>query len=547
MTGFRGLLRLLALLLAFALIASACGGDDDSDADAATDQTATDDDGDAGDDGAAAADDGGGDDGAADDGAEGPTLTIALEADMAPTGFDALRYAQAQFVFHSTLYDALFVTDTEGEVVPSLVTDFVYNDDSTQLTLTLREDITFADGTPLDAELVKANLDRRGESTLQGYALFREGEEAEIADVEATDTYVVTITFAAEQPEGHLLLADTSGVIVGPGGVADATTLEAAPEGSGVYELVADETTRGSTFTVRKKGDHPDSDAWAYDTIVFDIITDDQARANAVISGQADIATSIQAGQLDLVESEAGLAQIGGQITSWNVLDKLGITAPEFEFVETRLALSLALDREAIVEALAPGARATVQPFPVGAPGHDPSIDERYAFDPERARELLESVGLGDGFEFDKWVLPAPNEVELISAAMWEEHLNVKMNFITAASTEEIFASVRIQPMITNTWGLGNSPAGFIAGPVTGGFMNYQEASDPEIEAALGPALGGDEQALTDLNNALVDRGWWFSLWEDFNYAGYNPETISEVPFAGLAGFLVTAAVQPAG
>ena len=62
------------------------------------------------------------------------------------------------------LYDSLFVTQPDGTVEPSLVTEFENNADNTQTTLTLRDDVTFTDGSTLDAELVKANLDRRATS-----------------------------------------------------------------------------------------------------------------------------------------------------------------------------------------------------------------------------------------------------------------------------------------------------------------------------------------------------------------------------------------------
>ena len=55
------------------------------------------------------------------------TLTVALDADAAPTGYDPLLYSQGQFTFFSGMYDALFVTDADGEVQPSLATEFSNN------------------------------------------------------------------------------------------------------------------------------------------------------------------------------------------------------------------------------------------------------------------------------------------------------------------------------------------------------------------------------------------------------------------------------------
>src|SRR3954464_13785585 len=89
------------------------------------------------------------------------TVTVALNADASPSGYDPLLYSQGQFQFFSSLYDALFVTDADGKVQPSLVTDFSNSPDNLQTTLKLKEGVTFTDGSTLDSTLVKANLDAR--------------------------------------------------------------------------------------------------------------------------------------------------------------------------------------------------------------------------------------------------------------------------------------------------------------------------------------------------------------------------------------------------
>ncbi len=536
------LLRLLAVLLALVLVTAACGDNDDDASPGAGDSVA-----DSGD--AAPSGDDSGDSGDAAPSSGGLTLTVALESDYSPATYNPQAYALSQFPFHSLLYDSLFVTTSDGEIVPNIVTEFATNEEATQLTFSLREDLVFDDGSPLDAELVKANLDRRLEEDLRSYSLFGEGQEGEIADVVVNGPYEVTIHWAFEQgiANGHEFLADNVGAIVGPNGAADSTTLETAPEGSGPYRLDLDASTRGATYVLRKWADHWNADAYAYDTIIFNIITDAQARANAVLSGEADLAIKIEPNQINQLESEGALAKIGGTVAAVNVLDKTGERVPAFGFVETRHALSLAIDRQTIVDALRPGARPTVQYFPEQAVGFDPTLNERYAYDPDRARELLASVGLEDGFEVDKVVLGEPTDVELAIQRMWQEELGVTLNFPAVTNTGELFASVNTTAIIINEWGLGLRPAGFVAGPVTSGFMNTQGAESEAISSVLGPALGGNPEALVALNNALVDEGWWIGLYETFTYAGYNPDSIQGVPFGGISGIVVMADVEPVG
>src|SRR6478752_10803438 len=62
-------------------------------------------------------------------------------------------------LFLQPVYDTLIRNDNEGEPGVNIATEWSYNDAQTELTLTLRDDVTFTDGAALDAEAVKANLE----------------------------------------------------------------------------------------------------------------------------------------------------------------------------------------------------------------------------------------------------------------------------------------------------------------------------------------------------------------------------------------------------
>ncbi len=491
---------------------------------------------------------GGGGGGAGSASAEG-TLTFAYDADAAPTGYDPLLYSQGQFTFFSALYDALFVTQADGTVAPSLVTEFANNPENTQTTLTLREGVTFTDGSPLDAELVKANLDRRSNPDLEAYGALAPGGASEITDVTVQGPQTVVITWAQPQARPDDNLVDTAGVIVGPAGIADPTSLETTPDGSGAYTLNADETTRASTYTLDKNDEAWAADEWTYDSIVFDVITDPQALANAVVSGQADVATVLDPTTIDLVEERQSTVSVGGTIVGFPVTDKTGATNPAFASEQARLAMIYATDRESLVSDLHDGSRPTSQLFPESAPGFDPALDEEFGYDPDRARELLAEAGFPDGFDVDYTVLGQPEEDAVAIQSQWAE-VGIRLNFVNATSTDQVFAAVRTDPVIFGPFTVGANPAGFVAGVLYGGFMNMQGAKEPEIEGSLGAALGatGDaqEQALTDLNRAITANGWFVPVYEDFVYAGFNAESVSEPSFAGTNAYLVLSEIEPA-
>lgn len=478
------------------------------------------------------------------------TLTIAVDADAAATGYDPLLYSQGQYQFFSGMYDALFVTDATGAVQPNLVTEFENNSDNTVLTMTLKDGVTFTDGSTLDAALVKANLDRRTDTDLAAYGQLATGGASEISDVTVKDAKTVVITWKAPQASGQNALADEPGVIVGKTAVENPESLATTPVGSGPYTLDTGKTTRASSYTLVKNDKAWNKAAFPFSSIVFKVIIDDQALANAVISGQADVATQLGADTVEQVKARQKVVGVGGTIVGFPVTDKTGATNPAFASAEVRQALGYAIDRATIVKDLHPASRATSQLFPQSAIGFDAALDTAYAYDPAKAKQLLADAGFADGFTIDMTVGGQPSTDQIAVQKQWEA-IGVKLNFITATSTDAVFAAARTEPMLFGPFGVGNHPEGFVAGVLVGGFMNLQKATDADIEGALGAALGttgaDQEAALKTLNAAITEKAWYLPIYEDFLYAGYNPAKVSEPKWAGTNAWLVLPSITPAG
>ena len=473
-------------------------------------------------------------------------VTIGIEQDSAANGYDPLLYGSAQFSFFAGLYDALFVTDADGAVKPSLATGSQNNADNTQTTLTLKQGVTFSDGSTLDAALVKQNLDRRSDSTLAAYGQLA----GSVKDVAAPDAQTVVITWNTPQADPGSALADEPGVIIGPKGVSDPASLKTTPDGSGPYTLDTKATTRGSTYTLTKNDDAWNADAFAYDQVVFRIITDHQALANAVVSGQVDVAGQLDPVTVDTVKSRKKIAEVGGTIVGMPVVDKTGKTNPAFAKTEVRQALSYATDREALVK-LHPGAKTTAQLFPEAATGYDAALNKTYSYDPAKAKQLLASAGYPNGFSIDQTVLGQPTDDQIAVQKQWAE-VGVKLNFVNATSTDAVFAAAQTQPLLYNASGftVGSNPAGFVAGVLYGGFMNLQKATDPDIESALGAALGGSgsakDDALKQLNAAVTNDGWYIPFYETFIRFGYDDAKVAEPAISPTYGYLVLSALKPA-
>ena len=492
--------------------------------------------------------------GSTESGGEADTskLVIGLESDQAALGYDPLRYGSGQRFFFEGLYDSLFLLDEEGQVVPDLVTSFEYNEEQTELTLDLDTSATFTDGSTLTAELVKQNLDFRGEPDLSAYSGFAVGGEQEISEVSVVDDDTVTLTFAAPQPGFEANLVLPAGAIVGPAGVADRSSLDAVPDGSGPLEIDTDATIKGNSYLLVKKGDATAADDYPFDAYEFRPILDPQARVNAAISGEVDLAYITSATQEQVEAAGVGLVANGGVIQNLLPFDKNGSLAPQWGDPRVWNALSIAIDREAYVNAVHPGDIPTANALPAESPGYIPELEDDFAYDPDAAKALLAEAGYPDGFTFD-FVINQGSQRDLEAIQPYWAEIGVDVVLKNASSTEELFAAVQTTPMggpIPITW---TNPAGNVFG-VLFGFANFHGAENPDIQAAAGAygaaAGAGDtqaqESALTDLNAAIVESGWLIPLFEQLSPWAYNTSVLDEPTFPGTDSFPILSTLQPA-
>ena len=475
------------------------------------------------------------------------TLTIGVESDSASFGYDPIRVADAQRQFMEGLYDTLLDLQPDGTAGPGLATAFEYNADNTVLTLTLKDGVTFTDGSTLDAALVKANLDRRTDTALSTYSAIAKGGAQEISSVDVVSPTKVAITFAKPQPGFEKNLTSTMGMIVGKNGVADSASLATTPDGSGPYTLDPS-TVKGNKYVMVKNDKNADAADYAYNKIVFSVILDPQARANALVSGQADVA-QLTSPTVDFAKSKGvGVSRIGGTVQTMISFDKTGKTAPAFASEKVRQAIQYAINRQALVDALHKGDVAAWNALPKDSAGFTDALDTEFAYNPEKAKSLLAEAGYPNGFEFTI-IAGAQTQTDLQAVQKDLAAVGITMNVKMAASTDEAFAAVATTPLgyAPLSW---DNPTGLMFGAILNGFTNVQKATDDQLSAATGEVAAAKDDAakkaaLTKLNTRLVESGWLIPLFESLSNWGYNTKKVSEVEFAGSNAYPLLSSFKP--
>jgi peptide/nickel transport system substrate-binding protein len=322
------------------------------------------------------------------------SITIAV-----PTGyigtFDATAYANRYFTPSQAVYDGLIQWDDEtAHWGPWLADEFELSEDAKSLTLKLREDVDFVDGTHFDAAALKTVLD----AAFNDDGWVAKGQFLALApQVEVTEEYEVRITTTKPIRDAHLYFLWAI-PIVSPTALEDPAQFADRPVGTGPY-LVKDRV-EGVSMELVRNPDYWNPGAFDFDEITFLEFADRVASLNALKSGQVD-ATLIDPGFA--AEAEESGFDVSAEIMNYNaifIVDLDGSQVPALADKRVRQAMNLAFDRQGIVDALEFGyGRVSSQPFASFVRGeYVEGGDSRYGYDPEHAKELLAEAGYPDGF-----------------------------------------------------------------------------------------------------------------------------------------------------
>ncbi|MEO1249118.1 MAG: ABC transporter substrate-binding protein [Pseudomonadota bacterium] len=360
------------------------------------------------------------------------TVGMALEPpNLDPTGGAA---AAIDEVVYANIFEGLTRIGPDGSVLPALAKSWEISDDGLTYVFTLQEGVTFHDGTTLDAEDVKFSFERAvaEESTNAQKALF-----APIASVEATDATTVTITL--ESPTGSFLFNMGWGdaVIVAPESAADNAT---NPVGTGPFKF--SNWNQGDSVEIVANPDYW-GEPVALEKATFKFISDPSAALAAVLAGDVDAFPNFPAPEnLPQLEADPNFSVVIGSTEGETIL-ATNNQQPPFDNVLVRQAMAHAIDRQAIIDGAMFG-----YGTPIGthfAP-HNPAyvdLTGQYAYDPERAKELLAEAGHADGISATL-KLPPPTYArrggEIIAAQLREVGIELEItNLEWAQWLEQVF------------------------------------------------------------------------------------------------------------
>lgn len=463
---------------------------------------------------------------------DGDFVVTAASLEGAPT-FDPAAYMNgAAYDYAASAYETLVTYDEEGTLLPGIATAWEYVS-PTELTMDIRTDVVFEDGTGLDAALVAANIERY--RVTPGTYQARLNSIETITVVDDDSLHFALNTADQSLPQAFSL---NIGMMVSQAAIDDPDLLLTDTHGSGPWVL--DTYTEDSEYRYVRNPEYSGPLEVAVDVLQFRVITDLTAQLNALLAGDVDL-ISAQWSQREQAEAQ-GFAALSSESNVGGVwlLDREGEVVPALADVRVRQAINHAIDRDAVGAALwSDYQRPTASVFGIYTDAFDESLDDAYEYDPERARELLAEAGYPDGFELPILARAMFGEIQRLEATIpyleavgIEATLEDRTNDYFDAMAGREYAAAQGQQN-----GGTNSYVNTMNMLAPNAQLNPFGIDDPELSALIADASGElDEAAAATkwqaVNAWVVENAWFAPVAFYHTHTAWNDDKLAGVDFA---------------
>ena len=457
----------------------------------------------------------------------GGTLIAARAADM--QGLDPhLQTAFSSFRALEHIYDPLLALDQEMNVIPNLAESWEWSDDGATLTMDLRENVVFHNGTPMTSEDVKFSFERilNEETGAASRSFF-----TSIESIEAPDPQ--TVVFHLSAPNAAILAAMTNpnSAILSKELLESGWDPSTEAVGTGAFKLAQWEA---DNILVLEKNE----DFWMpglpyLDGIEFRTIPDEASILAGLRAGTIDwalindprIGLVVDSGSSELVKSTA-------PALAYHVL-QLNASRPMFQDLKVRQALSCAIDRQQVLDTASLGEGEVTGP--ATPPYYRAPLSDLFCYerDLDRARSLLEEAGNPD---VSFTIIAASDEPP--TAVAEAQNIQAQLAEIgVTAEIETLELGVYVDRWLNADFDAAVALNGGNPDPhnmffrywhSTGNLNSVANYSDPEIDALLEEAMAitdpAERKAIYDqVQVKLTEAAPWIWLYVGYEYRGMQP------------------------
>ncbi|MFR2794719.1 MAG: ABC transporter substrate-binding protein [Eisenbergiella sp.] len=323
------------------------------------------------------------------------------------------------------VFEGLVKPDSEGNLNDAVAESHTISEDGKVYTFTLREGVKFHDGTPVTAQDVKYSIDRCS-STENGEPLV--SAFAAIDSVNIVDDKTVEIVL--KEGDTDFLPYLTAAVIP-----EHNKTLESTPVGTGPYKYIS--RSPQENVVLEKFDDYWGTPA-NIETVKLQVVANADTIVTGLNGGSIDMFARVTQAQADQLSGDFEVLE--GTMNLVQAMYLNNEKAP-FDKKEVRQALCYAVDPQAVMDMISDGKGAKLgsSMFPAFGKYYMEELNDMYAADTAKAKELLAQAGYPDGFTF---TLTVPSN--------YQQHIDTAQ--VVAEQLKQIGVTANIQLVEWETW-----------------------------------------------------------------------------------------------
>lgn len=404
-------------------------------------------------------------------------------------------------VYLYPMFDTLVDFDPKTlEPKPGLLSAWEYTSPTT-LVLKLQKGVKFHDGTSLDAEAVKYNLDRALTDPKSSVAV----DLASIDNVQVIAGEQVQLNLKQPDTALPLILSDRAGMMVSPAAAAGGSAqFSLAPVGTGPYKFK--KAVSGEVVQVERFDDYWQPDSAHLDAITISIITDPQAAANAMQSNQVDFMIDVDFPDVQKMKSVDGVQVVKSPSLAFQ-RTPLRMGREPFNNVKLRQAVNYAIDRDGINAAVLQGLGAPC--YALVPPEHwafPKSIVPTFKHNVKKAKSLLKEAGYANGLSIEGLVSTGvPQNIAIaMQSQLGEAGIDMKVTVVDHTQANEMFREKGIGEAFFSGWSGRPDPYQTYAAhylSASAYVTTYDEP--PELKAAFAKTLSTSK--ISDRKKAFLD------------------------------------------
>ncbi len=291
------------------------------------------------------------------------------------------------------VYDTLVrYKNGSTEVEPWLAESWEISPDGKTYTFKLRKGVKFHDGSEFNAEAVKYSIDRQLTPEAKQNWPYADFTFGGVKEVKVVDPHTVQIILnAPNAPFLANLAMSLAAPVISPAAHKQAGDQKFGTQPSGTGPFMLEKWDKDQQIVLKANPNY-----WGgkpkLERVIFKVTAKNEVRADEILAGQVDIMDGIANADVERIRKGSGIQMLEQDGMNISYMG-LRTDRPPFNDPRVRQAVSMLINREAIVKALYRGnANVANGALPAWMPGHAAGV-KPLAYDPVKAKSLLREAG----------------------------------------------------------------------------------------------------------------------------------------------------------